>query len=365
MLAGQIPRARHRNRDQARRSAPCCNRTRSGAHSITGSTSAPSCRRKSCRGICMPCCLPRRLQHGPPSCAGRGAAHGSRIDTGETALHYRDECAIAAPFPVPDRHDVHEVHGEASPGSAPSTTTGPVTGLRKGKVHAWLGRSSRPRTLPAKQSSADNATIVPGCTVTSGALPPKAEAYCSGVGLRETTSGVFKMSSGCSKQLAREGRTCPDAYVTLAATDPEVDEPEGLSPQFCPGCCDTYSTAGVPALASLGRRVGGRCACCTSAPTPRARSPYVGQRDRVNDSDAWIPGVVEPLLDILCPAPDLHAAEDNRIGAVLFDGSDAFRGQPLDQPVTLCLGSAPALRPGSAGGHRGQPRRQQHAAERG
>ena len=61
-----------------------------------------------------------------------------------------------------------------SPGSAPSTAMGPVTGLRKGKVHTWLGRSSTPRTLPAKQSSVDSSTMVPGATVSSGSRPPNA-----------------------------------------------------------------------------------------------------------------------------------------------------------------------------------------------
>ena len=59
-----------------------------------------------------------------------------------------------------------------SPGSAPSTAMGPVTGFRKGNVHTWLGRSSTLRTLPANQSSVDSSTMVPGATVSSGFRPP-------------------------------------------------------------------------------------------------------------------------------------------------------------------------------------------------
>ena len=61
-----------------------------------------------------------------------------------------------------------------SPGSAPSTAMGPVTGLRNGKVHTWLGRSPTVRTAPPKQSSVKSSTTVPGRTVTTGSRPPKA-----------------------------------------------------------------------------------------------------------------------------------------------------------------------------------------------
>ena len=61
-----------------------------------------------------------------------------------------------------------------SPGSAPRTAIGPVTGFRNGKVHTWLGRSSTLRTLPAKQSSVARSMIEPGSTVSSGSRPPKA-----------------------------------------------------------------------------------------------------------------------------------------------------------------------------------------------
>ena len=60
-----------------------------------------------------------------------------------------------------------------SPGSAPSTKNGPVCGLMKRGSQTWLTRSDVERTRPAKQSSVEVLTTVPGRIDTTGSTPPK------------------------------------------------------------------------------------------------------------------------------------------------------------------------------------------------
>src|SRR5690349_6386628 len=55
-----------------------------------------------------------------------------------------------------------------SPGSAPSTKKGPVTGLRYGKRQTCEGRSPNPRTTPPKQSSVRILSTSPGRTLATG-----------------------------------------------------------------------------------------------------------------------------------------------------------------------------------------------------
>ena len=69
-----------------------------------------------------------------------------------------------------------------SPGSAPSTKNGPVCGLRNGKSQTTETRSSRLRTLPAKQSSVHSSSTAPGRTVRTGGAPPKVQANSVGSG---------------------------------------------------------------------------------------------------------------------------------------------------------------------------------------
>jgi len=60
-----------------------------------------------------------------------------------------------------------------SPGSAPATWNGPLTGFRNGYRQTWLGRSAMPRTPPPKQSSVITRITWPGLTSITGLTPPK------------------------------------------------------------------------------------------------------------------------------------------------------------------------------------------------
>ena len=59
-----------------------------------------------------------------------------------------------------------------SPGSAPSTWNGPVCGFTNGNSITRDTRSPVPRTRPAKQSSVNSSSTVPGATRAAGAVPP-------------------------------------------------------------------------------------------------------------------------------------------------------------------------------------------------
>jgi hypothetical protein len=69
-----------------------------------------------------------------------------------------------------------------SPGSAPSMWKGPVSGFTNGTSMTCETRSSTPRTLPAKASSLQSSSTVPGLTRRTGATPPKVHASSCGSG---------------------------------------------------------------------------------------------------------------------------------------------------------------------------------------
>src|SRR2546430_871287 len=60
-----------------------------------------------------------------------------------------------------------------SPGSAPSTWNGPVCGFTNGNSTTSETRSPVPRTRPAKQSSVNSSSTVPGAIRATGGAPPK------------------------------------------------------------------------------------------------------------------------------------------------------------------------------------------------
>src|SRR5207248_3675024 len=64
-----------------------------------------------------------------------------------------------------------------SPGSAPSTWNGPVCGFTNGNSTTRDTRSPVPRTRPAKQSSVNSSSTVPGTTRAAGGAPPNVQTY--------------------------------------------------------------------------------------------------------------------------------------------------------------------------------------------
>ena len=75
-----------------------------------------------------------------------------------------------------------------SPGTAPSTWNGPVCGFTNGNSTTSETRSPVPRTRPAKQSSVNSSSTVPGAMRATGAVPPNVHTYSPAVGRYRSTS---------------------------------------------------------------------------------------------------------------------------------------------------------------------------------
>src|SRR2546428_10550290 len=85
-----------------------------------------------------------------------------------------------------------------SPGSAPSTSNGPVCGFTNGNWITFETRSSGPRTFPPKASSVQSSSTVPGLTLRTGLTPPNVQANSEGSGryVRTSTDGLRLPSEG-------------------------------------------------------------------------------------------------------------------------------------------------------------------------
>src|SRR5690349_2437689 len=113
-----------------------------------------------------------------------------------------------------------------SPGSAPSTWNGPLTGFRYGNCTTVVGRSPGPRTLPPKQSSVDTRRTSPGLTRATAGRPPKVYANSSAVGRYSRTSGIDRLLQRLAGQVGPPaGRVQHDEDDD---PDAEPDEAERL-----------------------------------------------------------------------------------------------------------------------------------------